>query len=114
MVYACAWWTLTEKVMPSPLLTLTAEAYPLICWWVSSAMLGYFQMYQASVPGCWFSTTMGLSAAWAALDTSGLPGTDGAIESSRIISQRHPARWRWDIGDSLHRECTRWCEHDRR
>jgi len=38
-------------------LTLVADAYPLICWLVSSAS---FVHHQAPVPGCWFSMTMGL------------------------------------------------------
>src|SRR5947208_4442157 len=38
-------------------LTLVADAYPLICWLVSSAS---FVHHQAPVPGCWFSMTLGL------------------------------------------------------
>src|SRR4029450_13761592 len=40
--------------------TLVADAYPLICWFVSSPS---FDHIQAPEPGCWFSRTTGLSTA---------------------------------------------------
>src|SRR2546422_6714836 len=46
--------------MLSPWLTLVAEAYPLICPVASSPP---FDQNQPLEPGCWFSRTIGLSAA---------------------------------------------------
>src|SRR6266568_7921623 len=41
-------------------LTLVADAYPLICPFTSSARSDQYQLLE---PGCWFSRTIGLSAA---------------------------------------------------
>src|SRR5438445_9623701 len=48
-------------------LTLVADAYPLICPVASSPHFKWYQI-QPFEPGCWFSRTIGLSAAGIELD----------------------------------------------
>src|SRR5436309_2682103 len=64
--------------MLSPWLTLVAEAYPLICPVASSACRDQNQPLE---PGCWFSRTIGLSAA-----SGELAGTVQANRLSRVVT----------------------------
>src|SRR5213593_3205376 len=59
-------------------LMLVAEAYPLICWVTSSPSLDHIQ---PPSPGCWFSRTIGLSAA-----SVELAGTVQANRLSRAVT----------------------------
>src|SRR5437879_13852132 len=64
--------------MLSPWLTLVAEAYPLICPVASSPA---FDQNQPLEPGCWFSKTIGLSAA-----SCELAGATPANRLSRAVT----------------------------
>src|SRR2546426_7240886 len=61
-------------------LTLTADAYPLICPVVSSPHFKGNQ-YQPLEPGCWFSKTIGLSAA-----SGELAGAEAVQANSRAVT----------------------------